>query len=246
MWPVMPLDRRPDIAFSRLLLPAPDGPMIADKWPFLNDPLILCRRHFRLLSVVTANGQEYWLGFCLLNLNHTTKLYFLLTYMCTLLHRVNNILKFNVSWHCWRLFIVRNFRRLNLCMKKENNLLVEKIHKCSSQALLRSLKQPKYDQMRQSMSGTMHKIWTTELLIPNAPWCTPTMLWHARQTTGHCRCCSFRSTAQYVHSSGGFWKCELAKKKFEGNFLWTRARRTRVIWIFRDAASMHITTFIHA
>lgn len=30
---------KPDTAFSRLLLPAPDGPIIADRCPFLNTPL---------------------------------------------------------------------------------------------------------------------------------------------------------------------------------------------------------------
>lgn len=36
----------PDTAFSRLLFPAPDGPIIADNWPFLKAPLTPCSRHF--------------------------------------------------------------------------------------------------------------------------------------------------------------------------------------------------------
>lgn len=41
----------PDIAFNRLDLPAPLGPIIALKLPFLNTPLTPCKRHFFFESV---------------------------------------------------------------------------------------------------------------------------------------------------------------------------------------------------
>lgn len=41
----------PEIAFSKLDLPAPLGPIIADSWPFLNTPLTPCSKHFFFESV---------------------------------------------------------------------------------------------------------------------------------------------------------------------------------------------------
>lgn len=39
------------MAFNKLLLPAPDGPIIADNCPFLKTPLTLCNKHFFFESV---------------------------------------------------------------------------------------------------------------------------------------------------------------------------------------------------
>lgn len=48
----------PEIALSRDDLPAPDGPIIADNWPFLKTPLTLCSKHFFFESVtaIKYNG----------------------------------------------------------------------------------------------------------------------------------------------------------------------------------------------
>lgn len=50
----------PDIAFNKLLFPAPDGPIIADSWPFLNTPLTPCSKHFffESVTVVTSNKKK--------------------------------------------------------------------------------------------------------------------------------------------------------------------------------------------
>lgn len=44
----------PESALSKLDLPAPEGPMIADSWPFLNTPLTLCSKHFFFESVTVT------------------------------------------------------------------------------------------------------------------------------------------------------------------------------------------------
>lgn len=55
---------KPEIAFSKLDLPAPDGPIIALNCPFLKTPLTPCNRHFFFESVTAIeNYTNYFMNF---------------------------------------------------------------------------------------------------------------------------------------------------------------------------------------